>query len=117
TGRMYPAALDAGNLLRVARQYGFHVALHGHTHEPHLLTDMPVEAMRQGSEVPLVQIGAGTLSGSPLDGPSFNELVAVRQRATGRWTLNYAPISLMGMDPARKPSYYSFPLYNTSGDA
>ncbi len=113
-GRMYPAAIDAGNLLRVVRQYNFHVALHGHTHEPHVLTDMPVETLRQGNEVPLVQIGAGTLNGNPLAGPSFNELVAVRQRSSGRWTLNYAPINLL--DAARKPSYYTFPLYHAASD-
>ncbi len=116
SGRAYGAAQDAGALVQAARRFNFQIALHGHTHEPHVLTDQAIDAVGLGGgDVPLHQIGAGTLSGGPLDSPAFNELVAVRNRTTGRWTLNYAPINLLSYDPTRKPAYYTFPLYNIAG--
>jgi predicted phosphodiesterase len=118
SGRSYAAAQDAGALVKAARRFNFQLALHGHAHEPHILTDQTIDPVGlSGGDVPLRQVGAGTLSGGPLDSPTFNELVAVRNRTTGRWTLNYAPINLLSFDPARKPAYYAFPLYNTAGMA
>src|SRR5262249_5743759 len=56
-GRSFGAAEGAGTLLRAARAYGFHLVLHGHTHEPHVLSDLPIEPISVGQELPLLQIG------------------------------------------------------------
>jgi predicted MPP superfamily phosphohydrolase len=113
TGRMYPAAQDAGTLLRTMRRFGFHLALHGHTHEAHVLSDMPIESANLGGDTPLVQIGAGSLGGVPGDAPTFNEMVAIRHRASGRWTLQLTPLNPT-VETVRHP--YSFNLSNLSTD-
>ena len=113
TGRPYPAAHDAGELLREVRRYGFQLALHGHTHEPHVLSDMPLDLSNIGGNAPLIQIGAGSLGGAPSEAPTFNEMVAIRNRASGRWTLQLTPLT-PGQEATRKP--YIFALTNQSAD-
>lgn len=105
SGRPYAAAQDAGALLREARRFGFQVALHGHTHEPHVLSDMPLDMGSLG-ETPLLQIGAGSLGGTPNEQPTFNEMVAIRNRASGRWTLQLAPLN-PGQESPRKPFIFA----------
>lgn len=105
--RTFDAAEGAGDLLRAARSVGMHVVLHGHTHEPHVLSDLPIESISTGQELPILQIGAGSLGGSGREAPTYNEIVATRSRASGRWSLDLSPINL-NAEAERTPFRFTF---------
>lgn len=90
-GRVFSAATGASELLQTARRLGFTLALHGHTHEPHVLTDLPLNDTTDQS---LTQVGAGSLSGLTHDSPIVNEIIATRQRGADRWSLELTTLNV-----------------------
>ncbi len=95
TGRAYGMPANAPLLLSALRRYGFHMVLHGHTHEPHFLSDLPIETYGTSNETPFLQIGAGAMGGDAHDQTtSFNEIVATRNRALGKWVIEMTTINL-----------------------
>jgi 3',5'-cyclic AMP phosphodiesterase CpdA len=108
-GTYHQAAGNAGSLLQQIRRHGFHLALHGHTHQPHTLTDMPLDAAFANTETPLLQVGAGTLGGVVQGRPVYNELIANYDRKTNSWSVA-ARIVAVGEESDRQP--LNFALYN-----
>ena len=86
------AASQAGQLIDQARHSGFHMVLNGHTHEPHVLSDYPLESYVV-TENPLLQISAGSL-GAVSGMQTYNSMTAQRDRATGAWSLDLRVIKL-----------------------
>jgi len=76
---------------KTARTAGFHLALHGHVHNPQLLTDM---LLIEGPDhlQPIRQMGAASLSKTGV----FNEIVAVARDGNGEsaWRLDLRLVNL-----------------------
>jgi len=104
-GKSYQAAQNSNELLSQLRLNRFHLALHGHTHQPHILSDLPLDPSFADSESPLLQIGAGSLGSSMR---TFNEIVATRDKATGGWS---ADTRIVRLDERAKRPYMHFALY------
>lgn len=93
-GRPFASIANGGLLLPTLRRSGFQMALHGHTHEPHFLSDLPIESFGTSNDMPLLQIGAGTLGGGLHESNTFNEIVATRSRSTGKWAIAMTTVNL-----------------------
>lgn len=113
-GRSFASAIDAGALVSAARRTGVHLALHGHAHEPHVASDVAPDGAGPNGAPPLLHVGAGAMGNVSQMAPSYTELVAVRDRPTGRWNLTYAPVPLGGLDFSQRQADYAFPLYNVA---
>jgi predicted phosphodiesterase len=111
-GRSFASAIDAGALVSAARRFGVQVALHGHAHEPHVTSDLAPDGAGPQGAPPLLHIGAGAVGNPTLAAPTYTELVATRDRATGRWNLSYAPVTLGNLGFSQRPPEYAFPLYS-----
>jgi 3',5'-cyclic AMP phosphodiesterase CpdA len=57
-GRGYDAVANSHYLLKLLREFGFHLVLHGHKHHPHFLTYDPDSAWAE-REVPAMVVAAG----------------------------------------------------------
>jgi hypothetical protein len=110
-GRTFASATDAGALVNAARRAGVQLALHAHTHETHVASDLAPDSAGPNGAPPLLHVGAGAMGNTTVAAPSYTELVAVRDRITGRWDLTYAPIALGGLDFSQRAAEYAFPLY------
>ncbi len=71
------------DIVSAAREHRFHLALHGHLHEPQLLTDFSFIGDSDSSRVSLRQFGAGSLA----EDFTFNEIVATRSEEKPNWQL------------------------------
>lgn len=81
-GRGYDAVANSHQLLKLLREFGFQVILHGHKHYPHVLTYDPDSAWAE-QEAPAMVIAAGGSAGSrqlPAGGRACNSynLIAVK---------------------------------------
>ncbi len=83
-------------LVTVARNAGFHLALHGHMHKPQVVSDLSV---LEGADSlhPLRQIGAGSLG----DHGIFNEIKAVylKGEKQRRWWLEIRTVDVQAANP------------------
>jgi 3',5'-cyclic AMP phosphodiesterase CpdA len=83
-------------VMNLAREAGFHLALHGHTHKPQVLSDLSI---LEGTDTqhPLRQIGAGSLG----DDGMFNEITAMYSEEEGQrqWRLEIRTVNVLAARP------------------
>jgi 3',5'-cyclic AMP phosphodiesterase CpdA len=65
-GRGYDAVHNSGKLLEIPRQYGFHIILHGHKHNPHTFTDDTCPAHQDTSSNPILIAACGSVGSNSL---------------------------------------------------
>jgi 3',5'-cyclic AMP phosphodiesterase CpdA len=74
-GRGYDSVLGAGYLLRILRQHGFHLLLHGHKHIPFTFTEDSLSGQESGRhDYPLFVVCGGSVASKSLpdDRPPVN---------------------------------------------
>ncbi|MBX7432542.1 metallophosphoesterase [Mycobacterium sp. Y57] len=70
-GRGYDSIHGAGHLLRILRQHGFHLLLHGHKHNPFTFTEDSLRAQQEERHAhPLFVVCGGSASSSALPAES-----------------------------------------------
>lgn len=94
------AKLPVNQIARLAHDAGFHLALHGHIHNPQVLSDVSALA-GQNNERVIRQVGAASLDATGV----FNEVTAVYQEldGTGAWGLDLRRIDLKVNRSAMSP--------------
>lgn len=66
-GRGVDAIMNAGYLLELLSEYGFHLILHGHKHYPHIFTYEPVPLwMESNDRIPQVVVAGGSCGSKEL---------------------------------------------------
>jgi hypothetical protein len=89
------------HVMNLARGAGFHLALHGHIHQPRVLSDLSI---LEGADYqhPLREIGAGSLG----DDGKFNEITAVYSEETGQqhWQVEIRAVNVLSAQPDKATS-------------
>ena len=62
----YDAIHNSANLLTVLREFGFHLLLHGHKHNPHVFTEDSVPAFPKGDRHPILIVAGGSVASTEL---------------------------------------------------
>lgn len=83
-------------VMNLARDAGFHLALHGHIHKPQVLSDLSI-VEGPDTQHPLRQIGAGSLG----DDGMFNEITAVysTEQDQRQWRLEIRTVNVLAERP------------------
>lgn len=91
-----PTDMRFQELATLARNAGFHLALHGHIHKPQVLSDLSI---LEGRDVrhPMRQVGAGSLG----DNGMFNEITAEYREEIGQrqWRLEIRTVNVLADNP------------------
>ena len=62
----YDAIHNSANLLTVLREFGFHLLLHGHKHNPHVFTEDSLPAYPKGDRHPILIVAGGSVGSTEL---------------------------------------------------
>lgn len=81
--RGYDAVLNSAQLLRILRQFGFHVILHGHKHNPYIFTEDSSSAYQSGEQRPILIVAGGSVGSTSL--PSIPGCLNTYNRIMIKW--------------------------------
>ena len=92
-GRGDDAIHNSALLLALLREFGFHVILHGHKHNPFVFTEDAISAYRTDEPNPILiaaggSVGSRKLPSSPLCGNCYNRLVVKWDAAANQARIN-----------------------------
>jgi 3',5'-cyclic AMP phosphodiesterase CpdA len=82
-GRGYDAVENSGLLLQILRNYGFHLILHGHKHNPYVFTEDSQSAWT-GTSQPIVIVAGGSVGSTGIP-EGFQDRCNCYNRITIKW--------------------------------
>lgn len=106
-GTRIEGAHHGGEMLQALRKHSFQIIAHGHTHDAHITSDLSLDRLYDSDELPLLQIGAGSLADA-LTKSTFNEMIATYDRQNNGWSLDIRAIPLKEVTERRMLHY---PMY------